>query len=201
MGWNFNGQIRLMRSIEWLVFWTLANGWAWCLQTVYRWFSSLFTSALQTLPAAGETLLEHTGITSHFLDEEAISLGEVILLRSLGPLVVVVEQRQRQGFGAPHECPCHVFMENSSTFLPSSSWNMWTWNRKFGPPKPLSCYFTFPPCTLSSPVSFPIPFISFGMYLSVSRVLGLLVCANGAPIFYDLVGLHYILDMGSYLYF
>lgn len=67
--------------------------------------SRLFTSVLQTLPAAGETLLEHIGITSHFLDEEAISLGDVILSKSLSPLVVVVEQGLGQGFGAPHECP------------------------------------------------------------------------------------------------
>lgn len=75
-----------------------------CIETPWVIQRSRFTGALQTLPAAAEGLLEQIGITSQFSDEGAVSLGEVICSRSRSQLVVV-EQGQKQGSGAPPERP------------------------------------------------------------------------------------------------
>lgn len=211
MDWNFNGQIRLMRSIEWPVFWTLANCWAWCHQCVYRWFSVVLGAvgrAVQTVyqcvtdsacrrwnsVRAHRYYVSFFRWRSHFFRwRDSFEVTE--------PTGGGGGARTRTGIWSPtwvSFAMCSWRILRHSFLLHPETCETEIRNLDLPNLFHVTSPFLPAPC---HPVSFLIPFISFGMYLSVSRVLGLLVCANGAPIFYDLVGLHYILDMGSHLYF
>lgn len=74
-------------------------------------------------------------------------------------------------------------------------------NPKLGSLTPVRVSFPFlpVPCQPQCPI-LSDPFKSLGMYLSMSKVAGPLVCDCGAPKFSDVVQPHYILDTESHLY-
>lgn len=160
-----------------------------CLWTPWHLQRGRFPRALHTCPAAAK---------ARFSDEGAVSSGEAICPRSQSQLRVA-EQGQTQGSGAPPErpLPCvHREFFATPSFFILKGMNL---NPKLGA-HTCSCVFTFPPCP--PPAYSPIlsdPFRSLGMYLSVSRVAGPLVCDCGTPNFADVVQPHYILDMESHL--